>query len=311
MGQSTQLIIRFPNWIGDAVMATPVLSYFPKVSVIAKPHIHALLEEHPSVEKMYSVKEPLQENYDVGLLLTNSFSSAWHLFRQGIPRRIGFKADCRGLLLTDSIPFPENRYTQHLSLTYQHLLQSLGKKNEKMPPRLFVSEKETAWARQRLGNGPLVGFHTHAAYGPAKCWPKERFQQVAQRLMKEGIRCVFFGAKDEAFEVSKYVPKGACDLSGQTTLRELMACLSICDAVISNDSGPMHIADALGTPVFSLFGSTEPKYTAPFSNTSRVLYKKTFCSPCFKRECPIDFRCMRSIQVEDVITKTLNFFNTP
>jgi len=298
-----QLLVRFPNWIGDAVMATPILERLGKVIVVAKPHIQELLKEHPSVSACYSLDEIPRA--DCGILLTNSFSSAWAFFKAGIRRRIGFTGDWRRLLLTDPLSFPEARYKEHLTLTYQALLSPLGYAPEPVPPRLYVSDDELSAMRAQLGPGPCVGFHINAAYGPAKCWPKERFKGVAQRLMNEGIQCVFFGAPSEVDMIAPFVPEGAKMLAGKTTLRELMAGLAACDVVLSNDSGPMHIADALGTPVISIFGSTEPAYTGPFSNKDHIIQKKAECAPCFKRECPIDFRCMKAIEEIDVTKKTL------
>lgn len=299
-----QLIIRFPNWIGDAVMATPLLERLSDVAVVAKPHIQTLLEGHPSISHRF-LPENVPES-ECGILLTNSFSSAWGFWKGGVRRRIGFTGDWRRLLLTDPLPFPKMRYREHLSVTYQALLRPLGLEPDMRAPRLYVRDEERGEARQLMGNGVIAGFHINAAFGPAKCWPKERYRLLATALMKEGIRCVFFGAPNEVDAIAPFVPEGAVLLAGKTSLRILMAALSLCTVVISNDSGPMHIADALGVPVVSLFGSTEPKYTGPFSNMKNVVQKKPACAPCFKRECPIDFRCMNAIEEHDVRKKTLD-----
>lgn len=286
-----QLLVRMPNWIGDAVMAIPTLrrlASYGEVSIVAKPHIETLLQHVPFISHR-------EGPFDAGVLLTNSFSSAWDFFRRNLPRRIGFRNDMRSLLLTDPISFPKDRYTSHLTNTYQNLLAPLNITPKVSAPELFLADDEKVVFSQ-----PTIGFHTGAAYGAAKCWPKESYYETARRLTKKGYRCVFFG-----HEPSQDLPKGVKSMEGKTTLRELMAYLAACDLVITNDSGPMHVADALGTKVISIFGSTEPRYTGPFSNISNILYANASCSPCFKRTCPIDFRCMHAITVEHVVEKAL------
>ncbi|MCB1117111.1 MAG: lipopolysaccharide heptosyltransferase II [Chlamydiia bacterium] len=317
-----------PNWIGDLVMATPVLADLKKaypdaeITVMCKRPMGELLEKDPHVDQIFSFDKPStlwrrfrhrdvieklrQGNYDLGVLLTNSFSSAWCFWQGRIKRRIGYKANGRGFLLTESKSFPKERHFQHLVKTYRDLLGSEGERS----PKLYLSEDEktNAWKLLEHFNVKpgdcLVGINPGAAYGEAKCWLPERFAEVAKNLLEDD-RCkvVFFGdagSKSMVNDICKDLPERAINLAGLTTLRELMAIISLLRVFLTNDSGPMHIASALGCRVVALFGSTDPVVTGPYL-TGKVIRKDVACSPCFKRKCPIDFRCMKRIECEEVI----------
>jgi heptosyltransferase-2 len=174
-------------------------------------------------------------------------------------------------------------------------------------PKLHIRDDEVAEARKRLPNPALwLGLNPGAEYGPAKRWPIERFIEAADRLHKK-LNCgwiLFGGPQDAAFtaQIATACSGPVADLAGKTTLRELCAFFRCCKAVLTNDTGPMHVAAAVGVPVIVPFGSTAPELTGP---PAGAIVGNVPCAPCFRRECPIDFRCMRSIEIDQVVQETL------
>lgn len=327
-----KIIVRMPNWIGDLIMATPILTdlraNFPEAEITAmcKHPLSDLLKEDQDIDELFSfsrlpngfarrkakrnIIEKLREgDYDLGLLLTNSFSSAWWFWQGGVKERLGFSAHFRRFLLTCPVSWPKHK--EHQVLHDKRLLKPLGIELSDSEPRIYLKkdEKEKAlellYQRGYIPGSTLIGIHPGAAYGEAKCWPAERYREIAKRLLDEdeSTFLVFFG-DTASFSMMKNICQGlsgrAINLAGTTNLRELSCLLAACSLLLTNDSGPMHIASALGTPVVALFGSTDPDLTGPYKN-GLVINKKVECSPCFKRKCPIDFRCMTKITVEDVL----------
>jgi heptosyltransferase II len=210
---------------------------------------------------------------------------------------------------------------------YLCLAAALGADAAPIAPYLHVSAAETAEAQQKFGlaalgdPGPLFGINPGAEYGPAKRWPIERFIAVAIELQRR-THCrwsIFGGASDVAIAqeiavgINRAQPQDShctvVNLAGKTTLRELSAALKLCRVLLTNDSGPMHIAAAVGTPVVVPFGSTSAALTGPglpSDSRHQLLSAKAACSPCFRRTCPIDFRCMTGISVEDVVAAVLH-----
>lgn len=334
------IIVRMPNWIGDLVMATPVLSdlrrAFPKARITAmcRSPICELLREDPEIDELFcfskatglgrrserkSIIEKLgQGKYDLGILLTHSLSSAWWFWQGKVSNRLGYECNGRRLLLNHSLSLPENIQNQHLVVTYKTLLKPLGVPISETPPRLYLSPKEVACGSALLkqrgvpDGAVIVGINPGATYGSAKCWLPERFREVAERLLlDQEIYLVFFGDQATASlvgEICEGLPPRVINLAGTTTLRELASIISLCDVVLTNDSGPMHIADALGTPIVALFGSTSEIVTGPY-RSGTVIHKHVECSPCYQRTCPIDFPCMKKIEADEVyraITKMLS-----
>ncbi|QZA59363.1 lipopolysaccharide heptosyltransferase II [Candidatus Rhabdochlamydia porcellionis] len=337
------IIIRMPNWIGDFVMATPILSdmrrAFPKASITAMCRIGVcqLLEMDPDIDEIFCfskssgfnrrdrhrdlIEKIRQGKYDLGILLTNSFSSSWWFYQGHISYRIGYRGNFRSFLLTHPVNRPSQLRKQHLVKTYKMLLSALGIPVSKTEPRLYLAGREIQAAKElvkRQGvqeSDILIGINPAAAYGSAKCWMPERFTKVAHKLLQnEKIHLVFFGDQESESLVKgicRTLPERAINLAGLTSLRELAGLISLCRVFLSNDSGPMHIADALQVPVVALFGSTNEIVTGPFSQ-GRVIHKHVVCSPCYKRTCPIDFRCMRAIEVEEVYQQVVQaLFNQP
>jgi heptosyltransferase-2 len=326
-----------PNWIGDLVMATPVLEElrkaYPQASITAmcRSPLSDLLKEDPHIDELFhfskessfgrrnerrNIIEKLRKgNYDLGVLLTHSFSSAWWFWSGHVKRRLGYACNGRSLLLTDRVPLPDNIHNQHLVTTYKTLLSHLGIPLSQTPPKLYLLEKEIETARHLLQqhgiskNSLVIGMNPGATYGSAKCWLPERFKEVTRRLLSHpDLFIVYFGdgsTMSLVKEICQGLPPRVINLSGLTSLRELASLISLCDVLLTNDSGPMHIADALGTSVVALFGSTNEKVTGPYRSGS-IIHKHVACSPCYQRTCPIDFRCMKQIETDEVCREILH-----
>ncbi len=327
-----QILVRMPNWLGDLVMATPLLESLKKkwpnsiLTVSCIKHFSEILLHHPYIdhiiplerssglrEKIFPKKNVSNlrlKQYDLGVLTTNSLSSAWIFFLSNIKKIVGFNSNARGLLLTCKVPFPKKRTSQHLVKTYKSLLVPIGIPIDDTHPLITTIPKEDEAALNLLesqGRDPkqtLIGINPGAAYGQAKCWPPEYFISLSQKLIEKKDHCiVFFGdklGKSLIDSICSKLPKErVINLAGKTNIRELVCLIKQCNVFLTNDSGPMHIAAALSTPLIALFGSTSDTLTGPYPN-GQVIHKHTSCSPCFLRICPIDFRCMKQITVEEV-----------
>lgn len=333
-----KILVRMPNWLGDLVMATPVLKdlreAFPEAEITAmcQTKVCALIKYDPNIDEIFcfqkpsgwihrrhhlEIIEPLrQSKYDLGVLLTNSLSSAWWLWRGHVRNRIGFKDHMRSFLLNKGVDYPANKETQHLVYTYKSLLEPLGIAQTGNKPCLYLHENELKAAKELLmkygidtEKHKVIGINPGAAYGSAKCWLPERFEAVTRKLIENpDHRVVFFGDPNGAKlvdEICHYLPEQVVNLAGKTSIRELMALIKLCSAFLTNDSGPMHIAAALKTPLVAIFGSTSDVKTGPFEH-GKVIHKHVECSPCYKRECPIDHRCMTRIEEEEVYREIMN-----
>jgi heptosyltransferase-2 len=285
--------------------------------------------------------------FDLALVLPNSPRSALEVFLAGIPQRIGYARPWRNFFLTQTVAPRAGAVKMHKRTVeeirrlisaekignlkseignaahqvheYLHLAAALGVNPEPLPPQLAVTTEEIEAAKKKFGlanvSQPIFGLNPGAEYGPAKRWPAEKFIAAAKEIQKQ-TNCVWliFGARGDAALASQ-IESGirqslfaARNVCGQTTLRELMALLKVCRVLLTNDTGPMHVAAALGTPVVVPFGSTSPELTGPGlpgDMRHRLLKSDVPCSPCFLRECPIDFRCMHGISVEGVLEAVL------
>ncbi len=326
-----KIVVRETNWLGDVLMSLPFLSALREkypaahVSVLVRPRAAAILQHHPGVDRLlicddegrhkgmglFNLAGDLRTlQFDVAFVLPNSFSSAWMMWLARIPERIGYATDGRSLLLTRAIKKTPKLLALHETLLYLNLLGIDPESAGEAPPRLALlpQEREAARARLRLlgvNNGrPLVGMVPGAVYGTAKRWPAERFAALADRIGEQcEAKVVLFGApaeQDIAGRVESAARTKMLNLVGQTGLRELAALLECCQGVVSNDTGAMHVAAAVGTAVVALFGPTNPVTTAPVGKAHILIRHPVDCSPCLLRHCPIDHRCMRQIEVEEV-----------
>ena len=309
------------------------------------PAVNEIISFAPG-ENVFSVGRKLRAgNFDLALVLPNSPRSALEVWLAGIPRRIGYARPWRNWFLTQTVapradavkmrkrsvgeinslisgtgqrPVPPSN--AHQIFEYLHLAAALGANPEPVPPQLFVNPGEIEAVNKKIGlskiERPLLGLNPGAEYGPAKRWPVEKFIAAAREIQhRTNCTWVTFGGKGDAAIANQIEsaiaspPSAIWNLAGKTGLRELMALLKICRVLLTNDSGPMHVAAALGTPVVVPFGSTSPELTGPGlpgDAQHRLLKSDALCSPCFLRECPIDFRCLNSISVERVVEAVLS-----
>lgn len=338
-----RIVVRGPNWLGDAVMCEPALSQvrtlFPQadITLLVKPAIADLLAEHPAVDRTLvyddrgrhaglSGKWTLagvlrRHRFDLAILFQNAFEAAMISFLAGIPRRFGYATDGRSLFLTDPVTLPSRNGQRHQVQYYWDLLKPLGGHGPASAPRLFVTAEESASMATRLadaGIGPadlLIGVNPGSTYGRAKRWLPDRYAEVANRLLKDmqadaGVRVgvAVVGAKGEeqlGQEIAKQIKTRTVVCSGHTTVRELMALVKRCQLFLTNDTGPMHVAAAFNIPLVAVFGPTDWQTTSPYGVEAKLVRQPVSCAPCLLRECPIDHRCMTGVTVDQVYNATL------
>lgn len=323
-----KILVRAHNWIGDGVMATSTLSALrqsfkdAEIVLLAKPAVAALLESQPEIDRIIRYEKPGKdagllgfwrltrflraENFDLAFLLQNAIEAALIASFAGIPHRVGFATDGRKLFLTKSLNLREA--PRHCRERYLSLISLVSDRTEKRDPYLVVTSEERKAARLLLesegisGSRPLVGINPGAAYGTAKRWHPERFAEVADRLLeKYNSQSLIFwgpGELEIAETVQKKMHHRSLVLSRKTTVREMMALITKCHLFVSNDSGPMHIASALGVPQVVIFGPTDPEAYFPNGKHDSMFQEQVDCFPCQHRTCPIDHRCMERVTVD-------------
>ncbi len=323
---AARVIVRAPNWLGDAVMALPALEAVRRayagsaILLAARASIAPLFQEDTPaapdeilvVDAAHEAAQLAGARADAILLLPNSFGSAWAARRAGIGERWGYRADWRGPLLTRGVRRPGGRL-HHVDY-YLSLVRGLGVEAPAALPRIAPRPRTLDQAGALLREAgapdgvPLVGFAPGAAYGHAKRWPPDRVAAVIGGLAARGAAAVLVGAaadRDTARAIESSLPAGrrVVDLVGRTTLRQLVGVIARCAAFVSNDSGAMHVAAALGVPLTAIFGPTDERVTSPAGRADRidVIARDVFCRPCLLRECPIDHRCMKRIEVGAVL----------
>lgn len=323
-----RIMVRSTNWVGDAVMTTPAMAdlrdAFPdaEIVVVANPLVAQLFTFHPCCDRVlvYEKKgahkgvaglwrfsrQLRRERFDLAVLLQNAIEAAIMAFAAGIPRRAGYRTDARGPLLTHGVKIGPEQKRLHHTEYYRHMLRHICQGEGDGRLLLACSEDEKRWAQATLGDGSWVAINPGAAYGSAKRWLPERFASVADNLAEEyGLQVVLTGGPGEReigrdIETAMRVP--ALNLIGETSVRQLMAVLAGCRLMITNDSGPMHVAAAFDVPIVAVFGPTDHTTTSPWSRNCRIVRKPTDCAPCLRRQCPTDHRCMRAILPEDVLS---------
>ncbi len=331
-----RVLVRTPNWLGDIVMALPVVTalraHFAGARLAAAvPRAFApLLSAVPEVDELLEVPQSgngwrahdaetalIREGlFDVVLLLPNSFGSAWVARRAGVPERWGFSGYGRRALLTRAVPRPRQRPIVHQVDEYLALAQGLGMEPSVRQPALTATARMVERAAGLLAAArrdsarSLVGIAPGAAYGHAKRWLPERYAGIIARLGRVGADVVLLGSAHDrdagnAIESSLAAVEGGrsktqvVNLIGRTDLSQLIGVLASCRTFISSDSGAMHLAAALGVPVTAMFGPTDDRRTAPLGPHA-VLTRDVRCRPCFFRDCPIDHRCMTRISENEV-----------
>jgi heptosyltransferase II len=329
----SRVMVRATNWLGDAVMSLPAIrairGVFPQahLAVVARPWVADLYVREKSIDRVipYTAKtlgdkrafaaRLRRERFDGAILLQNAFDAALMAWMAGIPERIGYRRDGRGFLLTRAIPVPEpGDIPRHERFYYLELLRRAGML-ERFPTTPAISLDGADAARacgvhrlRELGiHAAPIGISPGAAYGNAKRWLPERFAEVAARLAGANETAVLvFGsaAERQLCEAVTGSIRGAGtearNLAGETSLTGFIDLAAACRVFVTNDSGAMHIASALGVPTVAVFGATDDSTTGPTGANARVVREHAECSPCLLRECPIDHRCMTRVTADRV-----------
>jgi heptosyltransferase II len=331
------IVVRTPNWIGDVLLSLPTVdslrANFPQAEIwlaandwtrdllagtVYSDHVLLLPSLKGLKVRRAAARALRTRGFEIGLLLTNSFSSAWLFAAAKIPERWGYVRDARGPLLTKRVRPPKADPAPHMVRYYLGLLEGLGLRTLPAEIKLAVSEDERSGFRRKLaslGVDPdkkMAVLAPGAAYGSAKRWPAAKFAELSRLLRDHGdAEVVLVGsAGDKALieEILSPPSRRMLSLAGTTSLRELLAVLSLASVVVSNDSGPMHMANALRIPVVGIFGPTDPRVTAPFHSPSTVVKKEEIpCWPCLYRICPFDHRCMTRLTADDVFAAAAPF----
>jgi lipopolysaccharide heptosyltransferase II len=311
-----RILIRASNWLGDSIISVPAVRAIKAgrpdahITVMAPEKIAPVWKLVPDVDEIISLKGRSlfgalsllnrQPAFDVAILFPNSLRTALEVWLAGIPRRVGYLGHHRRRLLNQIVAEePQLGPMQHQVYRYLRLARELGGPTAPPETRLFLPRRKANGSPAKLGLCP------GAEYGPAKRWLPERFAEVALAIAHERpVQWVLFGTSADAERgtaIETALGTNCVNRIGKTTLDELVAYLSECALLLTNDTGTMHLATLLGVPVVAVFGSTEPRLTGPLGTGHKVIRQQVECSPCFLRECPIDFRCMKAVSVAEVI----------
>jgi len=335
----TKILIRATNWVGDAVMSMPavraVREAFPgaHLTVLARAAVADLYRREGAIDgvmlhngdRREAAAELRRESYDCAILLPNSFDAALTAWLARIPRRIGYSRDGRGWLLTEAIRPPEpGEIPRHERFYYLELLRRAGIIHEYPAcADIRLDGREAARAagfealREAGVAAPVLGISPGAAYGDAKRWLPERFAETAVLVARTCAASVaLFGAAAERPLCESVAEAIRADglvvhnFAGETTLRQFIDLAAGCRLFLTNDSGAMHIASALGVPTVTVFGATDDTTTGPTGNRARVVREQVECSPCLLRACPIDHRCMTRVTIERVAAVAFELWNS-
>jgi len=334
-----RIVVRGTNWVGDAVMTIPALRQLRRLF----PDAHITLATRAWAEGLFAdcdflddlqihegsglrsvvqqVRQWRKRNFDLAILLPNSLETALVASLARVPLRIGYATDGRQALLTHPLALPEWRETKHEVFYYLKIVAELEWLinheqtflQSQPDGSLEVSNSRKSRARDSLRSCGIVEAKRLVALCPgsinsrAKRWPTERYAALADRLINElGAQVILVGSNAEAevsLEVSNQMRNQSLTLTGRTDLAELVATLSLVDLLVTNDTGPAHIASALGRPTLVIFGPTNPLTTRPFSPFAEIVREPPDCAPCMLRDCPIDHRCMTAITPDDVFER--------
>ncbi len=336
--QPFRILIRASNWLGDSVISVPTVRAIKRgrpdahVTIAGPAKVAPIWKLIPEVDEIISLKSnslaatvrtiSRQPKFDVAVLFPNSLRVALEAWLSNIPRRVGYRGHWRAWLLNQIVrkrgkpgPF------EHQSIHYLRIAQDCGAEVDAETPNVqlpALSEAQRSRMGPTLNAQPLssprlstsIGLCPGAKYGPAKRWLPERFAEVAAAVTaRVQVQWLLFGTRQDAAVgemIAKVLGDRCINRIGQTTIEQLIDELPTCRLLLTNDTGTMHLASLLGVPTVGIFGSTEPRLTGPLGNDHIVLRHQVECSPCFLRECPIDFRCMKAVSVEEVVDAVLS-----
>ncbi len=309
-------------------------SLFPQaeLTLLAKPAIAEVFVAYPGLNHVVRYEDKgihaglsgkwtlagalRQHRFDLAVLFQNAFEAALLTWLAGIPRRYGYATDGRVFFLTDPVAVPDRHTLRHQVDYYWDLLRPLGLTGTSASPMLSLSEEEERAMHRRLMEAGIaetdlvLGINPGSTYGGAKRWLPERFAETVARLGRQigrqqgrTVSVIILGAKGEealGHAIAERLTVRSVVLSGKTTIRELMAATKRCALLVTNDTGPMHIAAAFAVPVVAVFGPTDWRTTAPYGQEQGIVRQPVECAPCLLRECPIDHRCMTGVTVDQV-----------
>ncbi|MEY2573832.1 MAG: heptosyltransferase, partial [Verrucomicrobiota bacterium] len=324
-----RILIRAANWLGDSVISVPAVRAIKAgrpdahITVAAPAKIASVWKLVPEIDEvlalpsrsLFSIVNAIRRraSFDVAILFPNSVRAALEVWLAGVPRRVGFPGHRRRWLLNQVVDEEQRRGpVQHQVYRYLRMAREIGGPDAAPEVRKFLPRIKTNGAPAKLGLCP------GAEYGPAKRWLPERFAEVALRIAEQRpVQWILFGTaadQERGAAIASALGERCVNRIGQTTLDELASQLGECALLLTNDTGTMHLATLVGVPVVAVFGSTEPRLTGPLGTGHEIIRRQVECSPCFLRECPIDFRCMKAVNVEEVaaaVSAQLDRWETP
>jgi heptosyltransferase-2 len=324
-----KIVVRAPNWIGDTILCLPALTSLKKnypdaeIWVAASAWTEGIfapldwirgilsLSNRNSLKSVAMDAHKLKEyGFDIGILFTNSFGSALLFFLAKIPHRWGYARDGRHLLITKRVRTHPLESRGHHIQYYLKLLSKLGLENTPALLDYPMKEEEKRQARDLLRSlgvdthKPIITMSPGAAYGPAKRWPESHFAELAGLLQAHnGAEILLIGTEADtkiAESIASFLKKKPVILTGKTTIPQLAGVIGQSDLFISNDTGPMHLANALKVPVIAMFGPTDPQITGPYQSPSTVFKNDVPCWPCSYRDCPFEHQCMTQVSPSKV-----------
>ena len=316
-----RILIRGSNWLGDSIISIPAVRAIKAgrpdahVTIAAPEKLAAVWKLVPEVDEivpltngsLFSAVRLVRQQppFDVAVLFPNSLRSALEIWLAGVPRRVGYRGHHRRWLLNQIVPDQQQPGPpRHQVHHYLDIARTLGARE--VMSTISPNEKKSPQGAPHRRIGLCPG----AEYGPAKRWLPERFAEVAMAVSEQlSAEWILFGTTkdtDVGTIIEEKLSDHCVNRIGRTSLDQLIAELRECELLLTNDTGTMHLATVLGVPVVAIFGSTEPSLTGPLGSGHRVLRHQVECSPCFLRECPIDFRCMKAVTVDEVVGAVLS-----
>ena len=336
-----RILIRSSNWLGDAIMSVPAVRAIKSgrpdahVTVVAPAKIAPVWKLVLGVDELVVLESKSlragvrairrKARFDVAILFPNSLRAALEVWLGGVSRRVGYRGHWRRWLLNQIVPEPRKPGPiEHQSKRFLRIAKDCGAALTKdvdlvgrdlsLPAVAGARRVQDTVARAAAGSASppyqLLGLCPGAEYGPAKRWLPNRFAEAAKEIAEQAkVQWVLFGTKNEVAigkQIANALDANCVNRIGQTTLEQLIDELRGCRLVLTNDTGTMHLAALLGVPTVAIFGSTEPKLTGPIGRGHLILRRQVECSPCFLRDCPIDFRCMKAVSVQEVVDAVMS-----
>jgi lipopolysaccharide heptosyltransferase II len=322
-----RILIRSSNWLGDAVMSVPAVRAIKngrpdaQITIAAPAKIAPMWKLVPEVDAIIPLSSPsllrsvrdirTRAHFDTAILFPNSLRVALECWLAGIPRRVGYRGHWRRWLLNQTVPEARKAGPpEHHSVRFLRISRACGVETSNSELRTPMNREQASDIQITVADRPLkIGLCPGAEYGPAKRWLPDRFVEAAAKInTQSSTQWILFGTKNDAAignQIAAAIGDRCVNRIGQTTLDELIDEIRGCRLLLTNDTGTMHLAALLGVPVVAIFGSTEPSLTGPLGNGHTILRHHVECCPCFRRECPIDFRCMKAVGAQEVADAVL------